>query len=122
MQEYNNYTVLDNDGRENFLACLFPEIEYQEIKGFGGAFTEAASTTLDKLSRENREKIMAVAGSRAINVSTLKEALVVAFKLSSQGDYIILSPASCSFDMFKNYKEKAKCFKEAVKEIRNGEY
>jgi len=32
MQEYNNYTVLDNDGRENFLACLFPEIEYQEIK------------------------------------------------------------------------------------------
>ena len=58
MQEYNNYTVLDNDGRENFLACLFPEIEYQEIKGFGGAFTEAASTTIDKLSQENREKIM----------------------------------------------------------------
>ena len=58
MQEYNNYTVLDNDGRENFLACLFPEIEYQEIKGFGGAFTEAASTTLDKLSQKNREKIM----------------------------------------------------------------
>ena len=58
MQEYQNYTVLDDDGRENLLICLFPEIEYQEIKGFGGAFTEAASTTLDKLSRENREKIM----------------------------------------------------------------
>jgi len=58
MQEYNNYTVLDNDGRENFLACLFPEIEYQEIKGFGGAFTEAASTTIDKLSQENREKVL----------------------------------------------------------------
>ena len=58
MQEYQNYTVSDDDGRENFLICLFPGIEYQEIKGFGGAFTEAASTTLDKLSRENREKII----------------------------------------------------------------
>ena len=58
MQEYDNYTVLDDDGRENLLCCIFPEIEYQEIKGFGGAFTEAASTTLDKLSGENREKIM----------------------------------------------------------------
>lgn len=58
MQEYQNYTVLDDDGRENLLVCLFPEIEYQEIKGFGGAFTEAASTTLDKLSPKNREKIM----------------------------------------------------------------
>lgn len=88
---------------------------------------ECLAPTLNKVKAtvicgENREKIMAVAGSRAINVSTLKEALAVAFKLSSQGDYIILSPASCSFDMFKNYKEKAKCFKEAVKEIRNGEY
>lgn len=58
MQEYDNYTVLDDDGGEKFLVCIFPDIEYQEIKGFGGAFTEAASTTLDKLSKENREKIM----------------------------------------------------------------
>jgi len=58
MQECCDFTVLDNDGRENFLVCLFPEIEYQEIKGFGGAFTEASSTTLDKLSKKNREKII----------------------------------------------------------------
>ncbi|MCR4692687.1 MAG: glucosylceramidase [Firmicutes bacterium] len=44
--------------RENKLICIFPDIEYQEIKGFGGAFTEAASTTLDKLSKENRQKIL----------------------------------------------------------------
>lgn len=31
----------------------FPEIKYQEIKGFGDAFIEAESTTLDKLSKEN---------------------------------------------------------------------
>lgn len=44
--------------RESKLICIFPDIEYQEIKGFGGAFTEAASTTLDKLSKENRQKIL----------------------------------------------------------------
>ncbi len=84
-------------------------------------------STLDKLKAivlcgENRDKIASVTSGKIINVSTLKEAVRVAFKLSSDGDYIILSPASCSFDMFKNYRERAKCFKEAVKEIKNGKY
>ena len=58
MQECDAVRVSENVEREGELICLFPEIEYQEIKGFGGAFTEAASTTLDKLSKENREKIL----------------------------------------------------------------
>ena len=88
---------------------------------------ECLGPTLDKLKAivlcgENREKIANVTHGKIINVSTLNEAVKAAFKLSAQGDYIILSPASCSFDMFKNYKERAKCFKEAVKEIENGKY
>jgi len=31
---------------------------YQEIEGFGGAFTEAASTTFDKMSADKREEII----------------------------------------------------------------
>ena len=58
MTETNDYFISDNKNRERNLITVFPEIEYQEIKGFGGAFTEAASTTLDKLSNENREKIL----------------------------------------------------------------
>ncbi len=58
MQEIKDFIVLEDDGRETRLINIFPDIEYQEIKGFGGAFTEAASTTLDKLSKENREKII----------------------------------------------------------------
>ncbi len=58
MMETNDYAFSDNTNRERALITVFPEIEYQEIKGFGGAFTEAASTTLDKLSKENREKIL----------------------------------------------------------------
>ena len=58
MQEMKNFTVSEDTGRESELINVFPDIEYQEIKGFGGAFSEAASTTLDKLGKENREKII----------------------------------------------------------------
>lgn len=58
MAESFDFSFEENGGREWCLISIFPDIEYQEIKGFGGAFTEAASTTLDKLSKENREKIL----------------------------------------------------------------
>ena len=58
MQEIFDAEILEDKGREACVLNIHPEIEYQEIKGFGGAFTEAASTTLDKLSQENREKIL----------------------------------------------------------------
>lgn len=58
MQEYFDLPVEDDDGREWTLINIHPNIEYQEIYGFGGAFTEAAATTLDKLSKKNREKIL----------------------------------------------------------------
>ncbi|MCR4718677.1 MAG: glucosylceramidase [Firmicutes bacterium] len=58
MSVCNDFYIDNNKERENCLICVFPEIEYQEIKGFGGAFTEAASTTLDKLSKENRDEIL----------------------------------------------------------------
>lgn len=37
---------------------LFPEKELQTITGFGGAFTEASAYLLNKLSKENRDKII----------------------------------------------------------------
>lgn len=40
------------------LIMVHPDIEYQEIKGFGGAFTEAAAVTLNKLSEENQRRIL----------------------------------------------------------------
>lgn len=46
--------------------------------------------------------------------TTLSEAVKVAYSEAASGDSVILSPASASFDMFKNYKERAKCFKAAV--------
>ena len=58
MTEFDDLAVYDDNGRENNLICIYPDIEYQTVKGFGGAFTEAASTTLDKLDRTQRAKAL----------------------------------------------------------------
>lgn len=43
-----------------------------------------------------------------------KEAVEAAKKYSKSGDKVILTPASASFDMFKNFDERGKYFKEIV--------
>lgn len=58
MQECTEYSFSQDTERESGLINIYPSIEYQEIKGFGGAFTEASAHTLDQLSPENREKIL----------------------------------------------------------------
>ncbi|MBO5287318.1 MAG: UDP-N-acetylmuramoyl-L-alanine--D-glutamate ligase [Clostridia bacterium] len=73
------------------------------------------------LCGENRHKIeKACHGARIINVNTLSEAVALAKKMARAGDFVILSPASASFDMFKNYKEKSEKFKEAIRGLKNG--
>lgn len=47
-----------NPGHENELVNIHPEVVYQEIEGFGGAFTESGAVTLDKMSRKKRQEII----------------------------------------------------------------
>ena len=50
-------------------------------------------------------------------VPTLEEAVLMAHHTAKKGDVILLSPACSSYDMFRDYKERGKIFKEAVKRI-----
>jgi UDP-N-acetylmuramoylalanine--D-glutamate ligase len=48
---------------------------------------------------------------------TLEEAVLLAHRSAKRGEVVLLSPACSSFDMFKDYKERGKVFKEAVHQI-----
>jgi len=50
--------------------------------------------------------------------STLEEAVRLADRLGRPGDVVLLSPACASFDVFKNFEERGKVFKEAVACLR----
>ena len=49
-----------------------------------------------------------------VNTSSAQEAVKAAFHFSDKGDVVLLSPACASFDLFKNYEDRGKQFKEAV--------
>lgn len=44
--------------QESALINVYEDVEYQEIEGFGGAFTEAAAVTLNKMSGPKQEEIL----------------------------------------------------------------
>lgn len=48
------------------------------------------------------------------------ECVQAAFKESSQGDVVLLSPAAASFDRFQNYQHRGEVFKQIVQAIASG--
>ncbi len=52
-----------------------------------------------------------------VETAGAEEAVKVAQKLSEQGDAVLLSPACASFDLFENYEDRGRQFKQAVKNL-----
>ena len=52
-----------------------------------------------------------------IDVTSAEEAVKTASKLASAGDVVLLSPCCASFDLFKNYEDRGKKFKDAVRNL-----
>lgn len=52
-----------------------------------------------------------------INTTSAQEAVHVASRLASSNDVVLLSPACASFDLFENYEERGRLFKQAVKNL-----
>ena len=70
---------------------------------------ETAGQIEDSLRRAGYDRIT--------HAKTLKEAVCVCREKASEGWNVLLSPACASFDMFKDYEERGRIFKEIVREL-----
>jgi UDP-N-acetylmuramoylalanine--D-glutamate ligase len=52
-----------------------------------------------------------------IDTASAQDAVQASFNAAEKGDVVLLSPACASFDLFKNYEDRGKQFKEAVKAL-----
>ena len=51
------------------------------------------------------------------NVKSMDDAVKAAYYLATDGDTVLLSPACASFDLFDNYEDRGRKFKEAVRKL-----
>ncbi|WP_178990346.1 UDP-N-acetylmuramoyl-L-alanine--D-glutamate ligase [Winogradskyella schleiferi] len=52
-----------------------------------------------------------------IETQYMSEAVKIAYKLAKAGDNVLLSPACASFDLFENYEDRGRQFKNAVRNL-----
>jgi UDP-N-acetylmuramoylalanine--D-glutamate ligase len=90
----NDYTMLHElvDGRVKALVCL--------------------GTDNSKIIEAFSEMIPVI-----VEAKNAEEAVQAAYRLGKKGDAVLLSPACASFDLFENYEDRGRKFKQAVRAL-----
>lgn len=52
-----------------------------------------------------------------VNTKSAQEAAKISYQLASKGDLVLLSPACASFDLFEDYEDRGRQFKQAVRSL-----
>lgn len=71
------------------------------------------------LGVDNKKLIEAFGNMVDVIVETqyMSEAVKIAYKVAKAGDNVLLSPACASFDLFENYEDRGRQFKDAVRNL-----
>jgi len=96
-------------------------------KDKGGSYQPLAPLVAQRVSHlvligEARGRMKEALGSLTDThlAESLEEAVALAGALTGPGGVVLFSPACSSFDMFKNYEERAERFKAAVRALQPG--
>jgi len=68
----------------------------------------------------DNEKLMSTFGGMVdviVETQFMSEAIKIAYKIAESGDNVLLSPACASFDLFENYEDRGRQFKDAVRSL-----
>jgi UDP-N-acetylmuramoylalanine--D-glutamate ligase len=71
------------------------------------------------LGKDNR-KIVEVFKDKVatiVETSSMEEAVRSSYYLAKKGETVLLSPCCASFDLFKNYEDRGRQFKQAVRNL-----
>jgi len=68
----------------------------------------------------DNQKLMDAFGNMVdviVETEFMNEAVKIAYKIADKGDNVLLSPACASFDLFENYEDRGRQFKNAVRNL-----
>ncbi len=91
----------------------------------GNDYTELYDLVKEKvkalicLGKDNEKLIKAFEGIAPVIVDThsIEDAVKAAYKHAKNGEVVLLSPACASFDLFENYEDRGRQFKDVVREL-----
>jgi UDP-N-acetylmuramoylalanine--D-glutamate ligase len=71
------------------------------------------------LGIDNKKLLVTFGNMVDIIVETqfMSEAIKIAYKIAEAGDNVLLSPACASFDLFEDFEDRGRQYKEAVRNL-----
>ena len=114
LNSYNERIVLIAGGRDKHLdydPIAKPIIEHVDTLIVMGETAEKIKNAVTR-ELERQKKTLNI-----IKVANVEEAVKTARKIAKPNEIVLFSPASTSFDMFKNFEERGKKFKEEVNKL-----
>lgn len=114
LNSYNERIVLIAGGRDKHLdydPIAKPIIEHVDTLIVMGETAEKIKNAVAR-ELEKQKKTLNI-----IKVANVEEAVKTAKKQAKPNEIVLFSPASTSFDMFKNFEERGKKFKEEVNKL-----